>query len=123
MNVSEAPAAPVPHSRQPDRDGPMGRTVASCSCGWEAESNRPQHLGRTFRSHKEAAKDPQLSAAQQAVLAVVSVKGPSYVGRRTNLSTNTVGASAARALVRAGLLEEFLGADGAYVQAVTQAAR
>lgn len=43
------------HRRLPDREGPMGRTIASCSCGWETETNRPQHLGRAFRSHKAAA--------------------------------------------------------------------
>lgn len=48
------PEAPV-HTRLPDREDRTGCTVAVCSCGWEAATNRPQHLGRTFRSHKAAA--------------------------------------------------------------------
>ncbi len=43
------------HERQADREGSMGTTIASCSCGWDAASNRPQHLGRTFRSHRDHA--------------------------------------------------------------------
>lgn len=38
------------------KDVPMGCTRAVCSCGWEsAGTNRPQHLSRAIRAHKQAA--------------------------------------------------------------------
>lgn len=40
------------HRRLADQPAGMGCTRAACSCGWtSAPTNRPQHLGRTYRSH------------------------------------------------------------------------
>lgn len=54
--------------------------------------------------------------AQARVLEIVDKRGAAFVGAQNQMSTNTVHAGAARALVRAGWLEEFMGPDGQFVQ-------
>jgi len=56
--------------------------------------------------------DMPLTPAQRAALDVVDGHGSSYMGKANRHRTNTVNASAARALVRAGVLERFVGSDG-----------
>lgn len=57
-----------------------------------------------------------LTEAQRAALAVVDASGAAFLSSRTNSSTNHVNVSAARALVRAGILTEFLASDGIFVR-------
>lgn len=56
--------------------------------------------------------------AQALVLNVVDRNGSSMIASRTVPAENTVHVSAARALVRAGILEEYAGPDGAFVRRV-----
>jgi hypothetical protein len=56
--------------------------------------------------------------AQTQILALVDRHGASGLSSRTVPSVNVVHSRAALALVRAGILEEFEGADGRYVRRV-----
>lgn len=65
-------------------------------------------------------KGSEMSPAQSRVLAVVDKHGASMLGPSTWPGKNMVSASAARALVRAGELEEFGGPDGAFVRRTSE---
>jgi hypothetical protein len=56
------------HERHENREDHWGCAIAICACGWEsAPTNRPQHLGRAYRSHKaDAEKRAAKAAAKRA---------------------------------------------------------
>lgn len=58
----------------------------------------------------------QLTAAQELVLQVVDQEGAAALGAASVPQASTVNISAARALVRTGVLEEFVGPDGPCVR-------
>jgi len=74
-----------------------------------------QDAGRFGDSRYSVAWEPIETPAQLAVLAVVDEHGASMLAARTWPAKNHVHVSAARALVRRGVLVEQLGPDGVFV--------
>lgn len=63
--------------------------------------------------------DESRTPAQRAALAVVDANGAAMIANQTRRNANTVHVSAARALVRAGVLVESIGPDGTFVSRAT----